>query len=68
MKVKTFEAYTYKTKAPKWVTIPKDKGVSYKKHLERGDPIQIVWTDETGKRSKPHMLKNLENLPTMAAA
>jgi hypothetical protein len=68
MKTKTFEAFTHDKKKPAWVVIPADKGVSYAKHLEAGNPIQIVWKAEDGTRSKPHMIKNTDNLPEVAVA
>ena len=49
-KIKTFEALTHTTKNPKWVVIPADKGASYDKHLNKGNPIQVVWTQEDGTR------------------
>ena len=53
-KIKTFEAYRHELKAPKWVTIPRDKGVSYGKHMETlleptGWSLE-KWRDELGKR------------------
>ena len=66
-KIKTFEAYRHELKAPKWVTIPRDKGVSYGKHIEKGNPIQVVWTQEDGDR-KAHLIKNKDNLPAELAA
>lgn len=67
-KTKTFEAFTHDQKKPKWVNIPADKGVSYAKYLEAGNPIQIVWVGEDGTRSKPHTIKNNDNLPEAAVA
>ena len=61
-KIKTFEALTHTTKNPKWVVIPADKGASYDKHLNKGNPIQVVWTQEDGTR-KTHLIKNQDNLP-----
>ena len=63
-KIKTFEALTHTTKNPKWVVIPADKGASYDKHLNKGNPIQVVWTQEDGTR-KRHVIKNQDNLPNV---
>ena len=65
-KIKTFEAYRHELKSPKWVTIPKDKGQSYAQHMEKGNPIQVVWTSQDGT-SKSHVIKNKENLEAVAA-
>jgi hypothetical protein len=66
-KIKTFEAFTHDTKKPAWVVIPADRGESYSKYLNKGNPIRIVWTHEDGTR-KPHMIKNKDNLPVEATA
>ena len=66
-KTKTFEAYRHELKKPTWVTIPRDKGESYAKHLAKGNPIQVAWTnDEDGSR-KTHVIKNKENLAEVVA-
>ena len=49
------------------MTIPRDKGESYAKHLAKGNPIQIAWiNDEDGSR-KTHVIKNKENLAEVVA-
>tara|TARA_R100001143_G_C3342051_1_gene124800 strand:- start:391 stop:651 length:261 start_codon:yes stop_codon:yes gene_type:complete len=64
-KTKTFEAFTHDAKKPTWVVLPQDKGESYSKHVSKGNPIQVVWTQEDGTR-KTHLIKNQDNLPLIA--